>query len=76
MQGYFISNEQAQELGLINDSNFLQKAQKTVIVITEKDFVEENTNFDFSNANFEQFATHFYEHYFQSIMESFFAENV
>lgn len=71
MRGYFISEENVKELGLMNNVDFMQKVDKTVIVFTESDFEKENPDFELNEIRFSEFALWFYKNYYQSITEGF-----
>lgn len=75
MKGYFISEEIAQKMDLLNNIEFKENAQKTVIVITENDF-KENGETEIETLDFSNFATLFYQEYYNSIIESFFSQYI
>jgi alpha/beta superfamily hydrolase len=75
MNGYFISSEKAQQLGLLNNPSIRSELQKTIIAVTDKDVLEYQDTFnlkrsELSEEEMEKYANWFYKNYFYSIMES------
>jgi hypothetical protein len=71
MQGFFITQDIADKLGLLQNPETASLLQKTVIVITENDLQNEYPNLDLSQEQLADFSKWFYENYYQSLMESF-----
>jgi len=61
MKGYFLSEKNVEELGLFNNSDFIQKADKAVIILTESDFKTENPDFELNEIQFIEYAQWFYK---------------
>ncbi|TAE49594.1 MAG: hypothetical protein EAZ06_07655 [Cytophagales bacterium] len=87
MKGFFITEESAKSLGLLQNDDFLKNSYKTAIVVTQLDFqnvideaIEQNDtqykNIKLKEKDFEEYANWFYENYYDGIMESFFQDKV
>ncbi len=74
MKGYFISQEDAKRLGLLDNSKIVSNLQKTIIAITENDLQNEYPNLNVQEQKVTEFAKWFYENYYQTLLESFVME--
>lgn len=70
MNGYFISAEQANELGFLVNPNVVAKLQKTIIVITQNDVKEHKKNIQLNEGKIQEMAIWFYKNYFDSLINT------
>jgi hypothetical protein len=79
MKGYFISQEKAIELGLLENPAISANLQKVIIAITEKDVIEhqvanENKAFALTDKKIEEVSNWFYKNYYEAFLENNFKE--
>lgn len=77
MKGYFISQEEATKLGLLENSAVSLNLQKVIIAITENDVVEYQMSNEkkvqiLSEQKIEETANWFYRNYYDSFLETNF----
>jgi|GEM_PF-3715078 len=70
MNGYFILEDQAKKLGLIDDPQYSFALQKTIIAITENDVNEFNENSKLTVKNVKDIQIWFYQNYYDVFMEN------
>jgi len=75
MKGFFISEENANELGLLELKSFSEKSQKTIIIVTENDINDftakaQFSNIDLDNEKIKGMSLWFYKNYYDSLLES------
>ena len=70
MNGYFITEEQAKELGLLNNPEINLHLQKTIVVITENDIKNSKENIKLSKLKINEMANWFYKNYYNGLIES------
>ena len=75
MKGFFISEENANELGLLDLKSFSEKSQKTIIIVTENDINDftakaQFSNIDLDNEKIKGMSLWFYKNYYDSLLES------
>ncbi len=71
MLGFFISKEQADELGLLENPTVASRLQKTIIAITENDVIENQKDAKLEERQSSEMANWFYENYFDSLIDTF-----
>ncbi len=73
MNGFFVLEEQAKKLGLVDDPKYSSALQNVIITITEKDIQEycksNNINSTLTQENITEFQQWFYQNYYNSTME-------
>lgn len=75
MNGYFISEKNAKELGLLQIESFAKNSQKTIIAITEKDIEDYQGNDELPAKKLDkkrknEMSDWFYKNYYETLMES------
>ena len=68
MLGYFILKEEAEKLGLVNNSEIKDKLQQTYFVVTDRD-VRERTKRNISTAKLDNISNYLNKNYFDGMVE-------
>lgn len=71
MNGYFISNEKANELGLLDNPIVASHLQKTIVVITQNDISKRQPNVQLDENQINEMANWFYKIYYGNLMDTF-----
>ncbi len=71
MKGYFISDEKAKELGLLDKPNIAPHLQKTIVAITQNDISEYQQNVQLEEHQINEMANWFYENYYDNLINTF-----
>lgn len=71
MNGYFISKEKAEQLGLLDNPNVVSNLQKTIVVITQNDISEHQQNVLIDENKINGMANWFYKNYYEDLIDTF-----
>lgn len=70
MNGYFISKEKAEQLGLLDNPYVASNLQKTIVVITQNDISEYQQDVRADENKINEMANWFYKNYYENLMET------